>query len=153
MRPTRSVLRLVIGVAAVLALALTGGSPAAAATSPSTTGSTVSATWELVDYDPNRPQRICTPSDFARAGLYFLVSINGTWSTPITSGVANLPPGAAPTPNGFIPPGSSDRGRVLSAAPFSVASTPVGRYHSVLWASDGRVTQTVPVIIDFQERC
>ncbi|WP_407951906.1 DUF5980 family protein [Plantactinospora veratri] len=30
---------------------------------------------------------------------------------------------------------------------------PVGRHHSVLWTSDGRVTQTVPVIIDLQERC
>lgn len=150
MRPTRSVLKLVIGVAAALTLTLGGGSPAVAAPA-STTGGSVPTTWELVDFDPH--QRICTPANFARNGLYFMVSIDGTWSTPITSGVTDLPPGAAAIPNAYIPPGSGDYGQVLNLAPFSVAATPAGRYHSLLWASDGTVTQTVPVIIDFQDRC
>lgn len=184
MRLTRNTLGSVIGLVAALALALPGGSPAAAAPAAPEAGTAsearaaseppaaaaveatdaaggvaagatraVTTTWTLVDFGPGQEQRICTPPNFARPNLYFFVILDGTWSTPIHYGLSDLPAGSQALTGGLVGPGSGDGHRVNAFAAFHLAATPVGRYTSTLWASDGVVTQTATVIIDVKENC
>lgn len=110
------------------------------------------ATWTLVDDH----QSICYffPQGTADTN-YYGVWIQGRWTRPIAVGVSHLPAGAQTwTFSAPIPPGSSDGiGGLADVAVQLPATTPPGSYTARLWASDGTVTETVPVVLQVQSRC
>ena len=105
--------------------------------------------WQLVDYQ----QSACFSSSATTA--YYGIWIKGRWTRPIDIGISNLPSGGTYwTSYAPIPPGSSDGVYSLAYVGVQIPSTtPVGIYTASLWASDGRVTQSVPVTLEVKTRC
>jgi hypothetical protein len=133
--------RLALGAATGLALVLSGTTAAAA------------STWELDDMD----QRICIQTNDGH-WTYFLVQINGSWSTVIQSKLENLPPGFTSKDGSLVGPGSNPthpggQAIVQSLVEMKVAPLPVGVYTALLTATDGTEAQSVPVTINVKVRC
>ena len=105
--------------------------------------------WQLVDYQ----QSACFSPSVTTA--YYGIWIRGRWTRPIDIGISNLPSGGTYwTSYAPIPPGSSDGIYSLAYVGVQIPSTtPVGTYTASLWASDGRVTRSVPVTLDVRTRC
>ncbi|WP_420116784.1 DUF5980 family protein [Micromonospora sp.] len=143
MKFPRTARRITAPVLAAMLLALAGGSPAAASPAPVT-----SSTWTLTEL----PQRICATPDDPRA-LYFFVVLDGTWTTTITAGYTGMPAGTEVYSPQSTPPGSGDGHVVQILAAFRLHSAPIGHYVPLLHASDGTVTQSVPVTLDIQSSC
>ncbi|MEW9533425.1 DUF5980 family protein [Microbispora sp. NPDC049125] len=137
MRSTHRAVRSAIGVTTGLALALSGALPASA------------ATWTLRDVN----QRICVAAQYGHPGTYFLAPVVGSWSTTITTGVRNLPPGSSSVGGTPIPPGSNYGTNVNGFVQVTIAPAPVGEYSAEVWASDGAETQSVPVAISIRDSC
>nr|WP_062338522.1 DUF5980 family protein [Herbidospora sakaeratensis] len=106
------------------------------------------ATWTLRDLQ----QRICVDAAYGRS-TYFLVSVEGTWSSTIGATVQNLPPGSSTSGTSPIPPGSNYGGTVQTAVGVTIPPTPVGVYAAQLRATDGTDVQTVPLTVDVRSRC
>ncbi len=155
MRSTRTV-RLIPAVATGLALTLFGAPPASASSPADSSSSPAAAasasttsTWTLWDAD----QRICLkPNVGWPAGAYFLVPLHGTWTTTLTTGLRNLPPGTT-SPGGRVEPGSEYGGVIHGFVPISIGPLPAGVYTPELWASDGTQTQAVPVTLKVADVC
>ncbi|MCS7480142.1 DUF5980 family protein [Umezawaea endophytica] len=131
-----------LAVLAALALALLGNAPSAIADG-------ANPTWTLRDIG----QRMCVNSGSGHSGTYFFVPVFGTWSTPIKSGIRDLPAGSTGEDGTPLPPGSNHGNTIIAFVLVSIAPTPVGVYTPEVWASDGVVTQAVPVTIHVQDRC
>lgn len=133
--------RLALGATAGLALALSGTTPASA------------ATWELRDFQ----QRICVTSSGGHPGTYFVAAVVGTWSTTVQIGLQNLPPGSTSAGGTPIPPGSnypSNGSTTINGfVQISIPPLPSGVYTPLLTASDRTETQSVPVTINVKESC
>ncbi|MFY1692079.1 DUF5980 family protein [Plantactinospora sp. WMMB782] len=142
-RSTFGVARLALGLVTALALVLVGSQPAAA-----TGGTTPPGSWQLT----NIGQRICIPAGESW-WTYFWITIGGEWSTPIEVGARGLPVGTTTSlPHAPIPPGSSDGHTAVNLIAMTLPPLPFGVYRPELTASDGTVTQSVPVTIRVQER-
>ena len=141
-------LRARIAAVSVLAVALAVGGLAA----PPLAGTAFarrSATWQLVDYD----QTACYSTNVHEA--WFGVYIEGRWRRSIDVGADQLPPGGTYTTSyAPIPPGSSTGEYSLAYVGVTLPSTePVGTYTARLWASTGRIRQSVPITLVVQDRC
>ncbi|UED86585.1 DUF5980 family protein [Streptomyces profundus] len=139
MKLIRRVTGLSLGLVAALSLTLVGATPAAA------------ATWTL-EHTPGHPQRVCVAPERGWPNTYFLAPVSGTWDTVITTGLSDLPPGSYSN-GGAINPGEGRDGSYIGLVHVSIAPAPAGDYTATLWADDGTETQTVPVMISFQEEC
>jgi hypothetical protein len=138
--------KLSIAFAAALGMTLvadytTAAEPSATATSAST--------WTLNDYT----QRVC----FAPGSVsftYFLVSVSGTWSTPLQWSLSSLPSGWSYFGPGTIPPGSAGPGAVQTLAGVNISlSAPEGDYTMPLTVSDGAQTQSAPLLVRIRKGC
>ncbi|MGW0806235.1 DUF5980 family protein [Nonomuraea sp. NPDC002799] len=135
--------RLALGTTAGLALALSGTTPASA------------ATWELRDLQ----QRICVTPSSGHPNTYFVAVVLGTWSTTVQIGLQNLPTGSTSAGGTSIPPGSNypnpsnGATTVNGFVQLSIAPLPAGVYTPLLTASAGTETQSVPVTINVKENC
>ncbi|MEU7751874.1 DUF5980 family protein [Micromonospora sp. NPDC049101] len=127
-------------------LALVVGAPASAA--PATKTTATPSTWTLVDL----PQRICATPDDPRT-LYYFVVLDGTWSAPISVGYTGMPDGTEVYSPLTALPGSGDGHTVQVLAAFRLHDAPLGRYVPQLRATDGVVTQSVPVVLDIRSSC
>jgi len=101
--------------------------------------------------------------------IWILISLSGTWTSPVNYGIRNLPPGSTlvrttfvngnPAPYQPVPPGSGDgsggaRGRL--EVTYHRGSTPPGTYQALLWAKDGSSApeKTLPVtLVVKNEKC
>ncbi|MFC4536155.1 DUF5980 family protein [Sphaerisporangium dianthi] len=141
MRTTYRAARLALGATAGMALALSGITPASA------------ATWELRDFQ----QRICVTSSNGHPGTYFVAAVVGHWSTTVQIALRDLPAGSTSAGGTPIPPGSNypNNGSttINGFVQLSIAPLPVGMYTPRLTASDGTETQSVPVTINVKESC
>ncbi len=146
MKFSRTALRIAAATVATMLLALVGSTPVSAA--PATTTTHTPSTWTLVDL----PQRLCATPDDPRA-LYFFVVLDGTWSTSITVGYTGMPAGVEVYSPLTALPGSGDGHVVQILAAFRLSGVAPSRYVPQLWATDGAVTQSVPVVLDVQSRC
>jgi hypothetical protein len=133
--------RLGLGATAGLALALSGTTPASA------------ATWELRNFQ----QRICVTSSGGHPSTYFIAAVVGSWSTTVQIGLQNLPPGVTSVGGTSIPPGSnypSNGSTTINGfVQISIPPLPVGVYTPLLTASDPTETQSVPVTINVKVSC
>jgi hypothetical protein len=126
-----------------------------------------SSSWTLVQVFP-RP--ICgsyRDGSTPNRTVWILLTLSGTWTRPVAFGLKNRPPGSTivrttfvngnPVPYQPIAPGSGDGsggalGRV--EVTYHLGTTPPGTYTATLWASDGVVTQTLPVtLVVKMEKC
>ncbi len=98
-------------------------------------------------------QSACFSSNVTDA--YFGIWIDGTWRRSIDVGAANLPPGGTYTTSyAPIPPGSSDGVYSLAYVHVVLRSTQaLGTYTADMWASDGRLMQSVPITLVVQSKC
>ncbi|SEG97795.1 hypothetical protein SAMN05444920_11162 [Nonomuraea solani] len=135
----KSTLQRAAGLLLGLALVLVGVLPTPAA----------ATTWELRDVE----QRMCVTSDFGHPNTYFVAPVFGSWTTTIRTGIQKMPPGSSSLGGSVIPPGSNYGSVIIGFVHISIAPAPVGVYIAEVWASDGVVTQTVPVRINVQVRC
>jgi hypothetical protein len=142
---SRTALRIAATATATMLLALVGASPVTAAPAP-TAGT--SSTWTLVDL----PQRICAPPDDPRT-LYYFVVLDGTWSAPISVDYTGMPNGVEVYSPLTALPGTGDGHVVQVLAAFRLSGVAPGHYVPQLRASDGSVTQGVPVVLDIQTSC
>jgi hypothetical protein len=105
--------------------------------------------WQLVDY----AQSACFSANVHDA--YYGVWINGTWTKAINVGASGLPAGASfDTSYAPIPPGSSTG--IYSLAYVHVTMTtnpPVGTYTASMWATDGKTTKSVPIVLNVKTSC
>jgi hypothetical protein len=106
-------------------------------------------TWHLVDYG----QKVCFSSRVTDS--YFGVWISGRWTHSINVGAQRLPAGGGyDTSYAPIAPGSSTGEYSLAYVHVMLApTTPIGAYTASLWASDGRSSQSVPIVLDVRARC
>lgn len=134
------VAKVTLGLAAALTVGFTGAQPAAAAAAP---------TWRMVDLT-GVP---CVTAQEPRF-IYFLVVLDGHWSSPLEVGGKDLPAGTqlhlevAP-----IPPGSGDGHSVQTALPMILPPLPPGTYNFAVTTSDGTDTQSDPTTIIVKDRC
>ncbi|MFC6086129.1 DUF5980 family protein [Sphaerisporangium aureirubrum] len=132
--------RMALGATAGLALALSGTTPASA------------ATWELRDFQ----QRICVTSSSGHPGTYFVAAVVGSWSTTVQIALQNLPPGVTSMGGTPIPPGSNypknGSTTINGFVQISIPPLPVGEYTPLLTASDSTETQSVPVTISVKQQ-
>jgi len=87
---------------------------------------------------------------------YYAAWINGTWTRPITVSITNAPAGATswPTYTDPLPPGSSTG--IYSVTELAVqipSTTPARTYTLNLVATDGKLTQQVPVTLNVKTSC
>ncbi|WKU08320.1 DUF5980 family protein [Micromonospora sp. HUAS LYJ1] len=143
---SRTARRITPGALAAMLLALVGGTPVAAA--PATTATGTTSAWTLVDLS----QRICATSDDPRT-LYYFVVLDGTWSSTITASYTGMPAGTEVYSPQSTPPGSGDGNVVQILTAFRLHSAPLGHHVPQLRATDGTVTQSVPVTLDIQSSC
>jgi hypothetical protein len=134
-----------LGLVSAVALALTVNPSAAAAAGTSAPA----PTWELVDFG----QRACLAANQAQF-TYFWFNVRGEWSTPLEVGAEDLPPGTTSLslPHPPIASGSSDGGSPLTLVTLNLPALDFGEHRWYMTASDGAVTQRVPIIIKAQER-
>ncbi len=95
-------------------------------------------------------------SESFRLVTYYGVWINGTWTRPITVTITHAPTGATswPTYTDPLPPGSSNGiGSVTDLAVQILSTTPLGTYTLYLVATDGKLTQTVPITLIVKTAC
>jgi hypothetical protein len=139
----RSSARILIGVLAVSAALAPTFSGTAAATSART------ARWTLEDYE----QSGCFSSHVT--DHYYGIYIDGKWRHSIYVGAAHLPPGATyDTSYAPIPPGSSTGEYTLAYVHVALRPTEqLGTYAADMWASNGRITQSVPITLVVQSSC
>ncbi|WP_399885443.1 DUF5980 family protein [Streptomyces sp. BBFR51] len=143
---------LLVGLASALALTVVGAAPAsAAAPAP---GSASASTWTL----EAEGQRICVDPEHGWPWTYAFSPVSGTWSTPIQTGVRNLPPGSSSAGGSTIPPGTNERrpdgALVINGfLDLRIAPAPAGEYVAEVWATDGTETQTDPLLIVFRDDC
>jgi hypothetical protein len=106
-------------------------------------------TWTLENYH----QSGCFSSNVH--DHYFGVYIDGRWRRQIDVGAANLPAGGTyDTSYAPIPPGSSNGEYTLAYVHVTLRSTqPLGTYRGSMWASDGRITQSVPITMEVKSSC
>jgi hypothetical protein len=128
-------------VAASLAMVAAGAAPA------------VATTWKMEKMD----QVMCVDPDFGHPGAYFIGSVVGKWSGTITTGLSNLPPNAVFKGSSVLPPGSHVNppgSAIINVfAGVAIGPAPAGEYHSELWATDGKHTESTPIRITFREGC
>ncbi|OLF12723.1 hypothetical protein BLA60_05440 [Actinophytocola xinjiangensis] len=141
MRSIRRGVRLTLGMLAAALLVLTSTAPASAATATATT----TATWTLEDYG----QGICLQPGGGHPSAYVLAPVTGTWTTTITTGIRNFPPGTTSTGGTTFPPGSHDGSYINGYVQVSIAPAPEGDHIGEVWATDGTETQTVPVLLRY----
>jgi hypothetical protein len=105
--------------------------------------------WQLVDY----AQRACFSPNVHDA--YFGIYIDGSWTSAVNIGASGLPSGGSfDTSYAPIAPGSSTGEYSLAYVHVMFATTPaVGIYTASMWASDGRTTRQVPIVLDVRTRC
>jgi hypothetical protein len=87
---------------------------------------------------------------------YYGVWINGTWTKPITVSITHAPTGATswPTYTDPLPPASSNGiGGVTELAVQILGTTPLGTYTLYLVATDGKLTQQVPITLVVKTQC
>lgn len=87
---------------------------------------------------------------------YYGVWINGTWTRPITVSITHAPTGATswPTYTDPLPRGSSNGiGSVTELAVQILGTTPPGTYTMDLVATDGKLTQRVPITLVVKTIC
>ncbi|AOS64536.1 DUF5980 family protein [Actinoalloteichus hymeniacidonis] len=135
-----------VASAAVLLAAgmLVSTTPAAA----STPHSTESATWTMVDAD----QHVCGRPSYGKPNTYVLAGVYGEWPR-LNTGVRNLPAGSSSS-GGIIEAGSTEGSdTTLGMVQLSLGPAPAGVYIAEVWASDGTVTQAVPLTITYREDC
>jgi hypothetical protein len=145
-RYSRIAVRIAAAAVATMLLALVGGPPVSAA--PAATTKDTPTTWTLLDLG----QRLCASPNDPRV-LYYFVVLDGTWSVPITAGYTGMPDGTDVFSPLTAQPGSGDGHHVQIWAAFRLSGATPGRYVPNLWATDGAVTQSVPVILDIQSTC
>jgi hypothetical protein len=107
------------------------------------------APWHLEDYQ----QSSCFSPNVGDA--YYGVYIEGRWRRSINVGASNLPPGGSFSTNyAPIPPGSSTGDYTLAYVHVTLSPLPpLGTYTASLWASTGRIRQSVPIELVVQDRC
>lgn len=144
MKSINRVSQLSIAFAAALGMTLVAGSPAAAEFAASTT-----STWTLNDYN----QRVCyAPGSVSFT--YFLVSVTGTWSTPLQWSLSGLQSGWSYFGPGTLPPGSAGPGAVQAFVGVNISvSAPEGDYTMPLTVSDGSQAQSVPLLVRIRKGC
>jgi hypothetical protein len=130
--------RLTLGVVAALVLALFSAAPATAAT-----------TWTLQDVN----QRVCLRPGESQPNTdtYVFTPIVGTWSSEITTGIRNFPPGSYSEGGTPFPPGSHDGSYINGFRHVSIGPAAAGDYTGEIWATDGTVTQAVPVLLRYTD--
>lgn len=87
---------------------------------------------------------------------YYGIWINGAWSKPITMSMTSTPTGTQVWPTGAnpIPSGSSNGiGSISYLAVQIPSNTPLGTYTLQMVATDGKLTQQVPVTLVVQTQC
>ncbi|CAL9628121.1 DUF5980 family protein [Streptomyces sp. enrichment culture] len=140
---------LLVGLASVIALPLVGAAPASAATPDS---ATTSATWSFGGHN-----QYCVKPDRGHPRTYAIGQVEGTWTSTITAGLRNLPPGSTSDGVVTLAPGTTEGPSGGSPAQLwfhlSIAPAPAGTYTAEFWATDGKVTQTDPVTIKVSEEC
>jgi hypothetical protein len=136
--------KLSIAFAAALGTTLAAGSPSAAESTATTT-----STWTLNDYN----QRVCyAPGSVSFT--YFLVSVSGTWSTPLQWSLSGLKSGWSYFGPGTIPPGSAGPGSVQALLGLNIPlSAPEGDYTMPLTVSDGSQAQSAPLLVRIRKGC
>ncbi|MBT3150991.1 hypothetical protein HTV45_08830 [Streptomyces sp. CHD11] len=133
---------LLLGLFSALSLPLLGASPASAST----------PTWNL----EAEGQQICTQGTWF---TYAFAPVSGTWSTPIKTGIRDLPPGSYMTDSDTIPPGTNERDPEDGALTVNgwlfvqLNPAPVGEYTAEIYATDGKSTQTDTIKITYKDRC
>lgn len=139
MRSIRRGVRLTLGVLAAVVLVFTSAAPASA------------ATWTLEDIG----QGICLRPASGHPNTYVLAPVVGTWSSTITTGIRNFPPGSYSNGGSSFPPGSHDGSYINGFVHVSIAPAPEGDHLGEVWATDGTVTQAVPVLLrySYQTNC
>lgn len=137
MRSVRRGTSYLVGMAAVLVMALVSAVPAGATTS----------TWTLEDIG----QKICLgPTGWPNT--YVFAPVTGTWDTPIRTGIRNLPAGSIDHGGDVLPPGSNHGNHINGWIFVSFAPAPAGDHVAEVWASDGEVTQTAPVLLRYGQK-
>ncbi|MGB3438067.1 MAG: DUF5980 family protein [Actinophytocola sp.] len=138
-KPVRGGVRVASALVAAITLMLAGVAPASA------------STWTLQDID----QRICLRPDSPFPNTYVLAPVVGTWTSTITTGIRNFPPGSTNNGSSTFPPGSHDGSYINGFIGVSIAAAPEGDHIGEVWASDGTVTQAVPVLLryDYRTNC
>jgi hypothetical protein len=137
-KPIHRGVKIMSSAAAALALTLVSVTPAAAAP----------PTWTLQDIG----QKICLKPDSPFPGTYVLAPVVGTWSSTITTGIRNFPPGSTSNGSTTFPPGSHDGSYINGFIGVSIAAAPAGDHIGEVWATDGTVTQSVPVLLRYDDR-
>jgi len=128
---------------AALGTSLSASPPAAAQSTAAAT-----STWTLADYN----QRVCYAP--GTSFTYFLVSLSGTWSVPLTWSLSGLKPGWSYFGPGTIPPGSAAPGSVQAFVGLNISvSAREGDYTMPLTVSDGAHTQSVPLLVRIRSGC
>jgi hypothetical protein len=87
---------------------------------------------------------------------YYAAWINGTWTRPITISITNAPAGATSwaTYTDPLPAGSSTGIYSLTELAVQIlGTTPLGTYTLNLVATDGKLTQQVPVTLNVKTSC
>lgn len=135
-RPAR--IATILGAAAVAAGALLVSQPASAS----------ATTWNLDAYG----QTICrqpTVDDFTG---YWLGSVTGTWTSPISVGLEDVPGvGTIPT-GGSLAPGSNTS-EINVGGNFNFAMPQPGTYTVLAYATDGTTTETSPITFEVKTDC
>jgi hypothetical protein len=146
MPPTsNTAVRLAAAVAMTTTAVVAAGAPASAAPAAPSAGST----WTL----QGDSLRQCVVPNDPRL-LYWFVGLEGTWSKTITVGFTDLPAGITEYSPAVIEPGSSDGHNGQAQMPFyRVIGAALGHYEPKLTATDGTVTQSVPIRIDVRSSC
>ncbi|MBU6534616.1 DUF5980 family protein [Streptomyces sp. NPDC057245] len=147
---------LLVGLASVIALPLVGAAPASAAPTAAAPpdSATTSATWSLLQ---GHNQYCARPNRVTRT--YAIGAVEGTWSSPITAGLRNLPPGSTSDGVATLAPGTNERdpddgGLAINIwLQLSIAPAPPGTYSAEVYATDGKVTDTAPVTIKISADC
>ncbi|MDQ7906069.1 DUF5980 family protein [Phytohabitans sp. ZYX-F-186] len=147
MRPSHP-FRKALGVLAALPLILllTTAPPASASPPP---------TWTLYD---GSAQYVCqTPGNNPGSFGYYLAPVLGEWTTTISLGMTDLPPGST-SQGSRIPPGSNhpheDGGVTVNGwIGYNVTTAPLGLYHPRISATDGVTSQSYLVTLEIKQRC